>query len=299
MRTSAGAPRARSIAWRPNRRTCCISYSGALRTWDHKLQHAGLSMPRPEGGEYPELPSTSDLSSTESFTEVLDVSSVMKASQAISSELHFPQLAANLIDILMESTGAQRGVLVLQREEDFFVEASGEMGGGSAPLVPVQRMAHSDALCQTIAELVLSTGTHLLLDDASAQEPFRGEAYISRHSVRSVLCVPILHRKQLLGLVYLENNLIAGAFNANRLKAVGMLLAQAAISIENAGPLPQARGVQPHPRASRPGAHGAAPLQERRAAARAWRASRPCRRRSSPRRSSPRSARSPRASPTS
>lgn len=211
------------------------SYSGALRAWDHKLQRAGPSVARPQGGEYPELPSSSELSSTESLTEVLDVSSVMKASQAISSELHFPQLAANLIDILMESTGAQRGVLVLQREEDFFVEASGEVGRGSAPLLPVQRMAHSDTLCLTITEWVLSTGSHLLLDDASTQEPFRGEPYIARHQVRSVLCVPILHRKQLLGLVYLENNLIAGAFSANRLKAAGMLLAQAAISIENAG----------------------------------------------------------------
>jgi len=211
------------------------SYSGALKTWDHKLQRAGLSMARPQGGEYLELPSSTELSSTDSLTEVLDVTSVMKASQAISSELQFSQLAANLIDILMESTGAQRGVLVLQREGDFFVEASGEMGSGSAPLLPVRRMAQSDALCQTLAQLVLSTGSHLLLDDASAQQPFRGDLYIARHHVRSVLCVPILHRRQLLGLVYLENNLIAGAFNANRLKAVGMLLAQAAISIENAG----------------------------------------------------------------
>ncbi|MFY0564262.1 trifunctional serine/threonine-protein kinase/ATP-binding protein/sensor histidine kinase [Archangium lansingense] len=211
------------------------SYSGTLRAWDHKLQGTGLSMARLQGSEYPELTVTSDLSSTDSLAEVLDVSSMMKASQAISSELHFPQLAANLVDILMESTGAQRGVLVLQREEDFFVEASGEVGSGSAPLLPVQRMAESDALCHTIAELVLSTGGPLLLDDASTQEPFRSDSYIVLHHVRSVLCVPILHRKQLLGLVYLENNLLAGAFNANRLKAVGMLSAQAAISIENAG----------------------------------------------------------------
>ncbi|WP_375770783.1 AAA family ATPase [Archangium gephyra] len=212
------------------------SYGGTLRAWEHNRQPAGLSVARPGGGEYSELASSSDLTSTtDSLTEVLDVTSVMKASQAISGELHFPQLAANLVDILMESAGAQRGVLVLQREGDFFVEASGEMGRGSAPLLPVTRIAQSDALCQTIAELVLSTGSHLLLDDASAQEPFRGDPYIAGHHVRSVLCIPILHRRQLLGLVYLENNLIAGAFNANRLKAVGLLSAQAAISIENAG----------------------------------------------------------------
>ncbi|WNG21345.1 AAA family ATPase [Cystobacter fuscus] len=211
------------------------SYSGGLGAWDHKLQRPGLSVAHPLGGEYPEGPSSSDLSSTESLPEALDVSSMMKAAQAISSELHFPQLAANLIDILMESTGAQRGVLVLQREEDFFVEASGELGIGSGPLAPVQRLAHSDMLSQSIAELVLHTGSPLLVDDASAQEPYRDDPYIVRRNVRSVLCAPILHRKQILGLFYLENNLITGAFNANRLRVLGMLSAQAAISLENAG----------------------------------------------------------------
>jgi signal transduction histidine kinase len=210
------------------------SYSGAVRAWDHKLQRAGISGPRLTEGEYPELPAN-ELSSTDSLSEVLDLSSVMKASQAISRELHFSQLAANLIDILMESTGAQRGVLVLRREEDFFVEASGEVGTGSGPLVPVQPMAQSHALCQAIAGLVLYTGSPLLIDDASTQEPFRSDPYITRHNVRSVLCAPILHRKQLLGLFYLENNLIAGAFNSNRLRVLGMLSAQAAISLENAG----------------------------------------------------------------
>ncbi|MFY0581969.1 hypothetical protein ACN28S_53725 [Cystobacter fuscus] len=93
------------------------SSNGGLESWDHKLQRTGLSVAHPLGGEYPESASSSDLSSTESLPEALDLSSMMKAAQAISSELHFPQLAANLIDILMESTGAQRGVLVLQRGE--------------------------------------------------------------------------------------------------------------------------------------------------------------------------------------
>ncbi|QRK12748.1 AAA family ATPase [Archangium violaceum] len=211
------------------------TYTGTLGAWEHKLQRAGSPAARPLGGEYPEFQSGPDLSSTESLNEALDVSSVMKASQTISSELHFPQLAANLIDILMKSTGAQRGVLVLQREDDFFVEATGEVGSGSGPLDSAQRLAHSDALCQTVAAFVLQTGSPLLIDDASAQEPYRDEPYIARRNVRSVLCAPILHRRQVLGLFYLENNLIAGAFNSNRLRVLGMLSAQAAISLENAG----------------------------------------------------------------
>ena len=205
------------------------SFQGALATWDP----SGPVMARPSGDESPERRPAMRFR-TDSLSDALDVSSVMKASQAISSELHFPQLAANLVDILLESSGAQRGVLVLQRDGQLFVEASGEVGSGAAPLVPAPRMEQGEALCLAIAEQVVRTEGPVLLDDASAQEPFRDEPYITRRGVRSVLCLPILHRKRLLGLVYLENNLLAGAFNARRLKVLGMLVTQAAISLENA-----------------------------------------------------------------
>ena len=71
------------------------------------------------------------------------MTSAMKASQAISSEILFPQLVANLIHVVMESAGAQRGVLVLRRGKDFIVEASGEVGSRDGPLEPAQPLAQS------------------------------------------------------------------------------------------------------------------------------------------------------------
>ncbi|OJT17805.1 serine/threonine protein kinase [Archangium sp. Cb G35] len=178
---------------------------------------------------------SSSSSSSDSLVETLDMSSVMKASQAISGELLLPQLVANLIHIVMESAGAQRGVLVLKHGEELFVEAAGEMGSRGGQLSPVQPLERSDSLCIAIAQQVLRSGTPVLIDDASAQATLRENPYISSHGVRSVLCAPILHRRQLLGLFYLENNLTPGAFNSSRLHVLGMLSAQAAISIENAG----------------------------------------------------------------
>jgi signal transduction histidine kinase len=158
----------------------------------------------------------------------------MKASQAISSEILFPQLVGNLIHVVMESAGAQRGVLVLRRGPDFFVEARGEVGHRDPTSEPAQLMMDSDALCHGIVTQVLQTGAHLLLDDASSTEPWSGDPYVSSRKIRSVLCAPIRHRGQVLGLFYLENNLLPGAFNTSRLKVLGMLTSQAAISIENA-----------------------------------------------------------------
>ncbi|MBN1206208.1 MAG: AAA family ATPase [Myxococcaceae bacterium] len=207
-----------------------LSHGSTLRRWDGK----------PRGGST--APSTLQLehgtstypSSSESISESLDVTSAMKASQAISSEILFPQLVTNLIHVVMESAGAQRGVLVLQRGQEFFVEASGEVGHRDAPPEPARPLAESDALCHAIATQVLQTSAHVLIDDATTEEAWRADPYVSSRSVRSVLCAPIRHRGQLLGLFYLENNLTSGAFNTSRLKVLGMLTAQAAISIENA-----------------------------------------------------------------
>jgi predicted ATPase/signal transduction histidine kinase len=209
------------------------TWSSSLRRWSAQAQQAGPTQ-RSSGLEWAAAPASSPTTS-ESLTGALDVDSVMKASQAISTELLFPQLVANLIQTVMESAGAQRGVLVLKRGEDFFVEAMGEVGSLGGTQTPAQPLAQSNALCLAMAQQVLRTGTHVLLDDACSEEAFRADPYIMGRNVRSVLCAPILHRHQAAGLFYLENNLTSGAFNTNRLKVLGMLSAQAAISIENAG----------------------------------------------------------------
>jgi len=124
---------------------------------------------------------------------------------------------------------------VLKRGEDFFVEALVEAGSLNGAQLPAQPLAQSNALCLTVAQQVLRTGTYVLLDDATSEVSLRADPYVQERNLRSVLCAPLLHRQQLVGLFYLENNLTPGAFSINRLKVLSMLSAQAAISIENAG----------------------------------------------------------------
>jgi predicted ATPase/signal transduction histidine kinase len=214
-------------------------HAAFLKTWSNSLSRwstpAQRASPPAQGLSYEQQTlSAVSVSSTESLAERLDVISVMKTSQAISSELLFPQLVSNLIQIVMESAGAQRGVLVLKRGEEFFVEALGEVGRQDGPQITSQPLAQSHALCLAIAQRVLSTGSHVILDDASSDMEFCGEPYIRERHVRSVLCVPLLHRRQVVGLFYLENNLTPSAFSKSRLEVLSMLSAQAAISIENA-----------------------------------------------------------------
>ncbi len=210
-----------------------LSHGSALRRWDGKPRRSGSSTTTSQteitGSTHPTSPTSS-----ESFGESLDMASAMKASQAISSEILFPQLVANLIHVVMESAGAQRGMLVLRRGQDYFIEAEGEVGNREAPPRESRPLENDEGLCHTIVQQVLNTGAHVLLDDATAVDPYRHDPYVASHQIRSVLCAPIRARGQVLGLFYLENNLTPGAFNASRLRVLGMLTSQAAISIENA-----------------------------------------------------------------
>ena len=73
----------------------------------------------------------------------------------------------------------------------------------------------------------------MILDDAAAESEFSTDPYIGLHSARSVLCLPLLNRAKLLGMLYLENNLTPRVFAPARITALKLLASQAAIALEN------------------------------------------------------------------
>ncbi len=74
----------------------------------------------------------------------------------------------------------------------------------------------------------------MLLDDARQPNPFSADDYLSRRQPKSVLCLPLMRRSALIGLLYLENNLATHAFTPERVTVLELLASQAAISLENA-----------------------------------------------------------------
>jgi signal transduction histidine kinase len=74
----------------------------------------------------------------------------------------------------------------------------------------------------------------LVLADPALRGKFRNDPYVRNVHPKSVLCVPVSHKGKLNGVIYLENNQVAGAFTPDRLEALNILMAQIAVSIENA-----------------------------------------------------------------
>jgi predicted ATPase/signal transduction histidine kinase/ActR/RegA family two-component response regulator len=173
--------------------------------------------------------------STSGNAQMVDVESVVRASQALSSQLVLDALLAELMKLIIENAGAQRGYLLLVQGDALTLEAEGDASTQTYRALPSLELAiHGATLAQTVVRHVLRTQKSLVLRNASAEEPYAEDPYVRAYKPRSVLCAPIARRQDLIGLVYLENNLTWDVFTPGRVQVVQMLASQAAISIENA-----------------------------------------------------------------
>ena len=136
--------------------------------------------------------------------------------------------------MVIENAGAERGVLVLAGEHEARVEAEAWAEGARVETGQKQPLTESTELSPGIVQYVMRSRETAVLHDAAHEGQFVRDAYVQRIQPRSVLCAPILHRGAVTGALYLENNLVSGAFTPERLEVLTFLSAQAAISIYNA-----------------------------------------------------------------
>ncbi|HSB71082.1 MAG TPA: sigma 54-interacting transcriptional regulator [Candidatus Methylomirabilis sp.] len=167
-------------------------------------------------------------------TEPLDMSTVMKAAQAIAGEIELGKLLAKLMRIAIENAGAERGSLVLEHGGRWLVHAEGSMEAVEVRLRDATPLHEAQGLPIGLVNYVRRTSESLVLRDARSDERSGADPYILRHQPRSILCVPVLHQGRLMGVLYLENNLTSDAFTPERIELMQILVSQAAISLENA-----------------------------------------------------------------
>ncbi len=165
----------------------------------------------------------------------LDVETVVKASQAISSEIILPELIEKLVRIAVENAGAERGLLILLHGGEPRIEAEATTGPGKVEVTVRQTTVAPYELAHSALHYVIRTQEYVLLDDASADQVYSKDEYVQRKRSRSVLCLPIVKQGKLLGALYLENNLTPSVFTPDRVTVLQLLASQAAISLENAG----------------------------------------------------------------
>ena len=177
---------------------------------------------------------TDTTSTGERKGSVLDLSTVMKASQTISGEIVLEKLLQQMMRIVIENAGAEKGFLILEQKGQLMIEAEAIVESGEIRVLQSIPVKGNPEVSEGIINYVARTKERVILNDAAHEGDFRDEPYIVEKQPKSILCIPLIHQGKLSGILYLENNLTTGAFTADRLEVLNLLSAQAAISIENA-----------------------------------------------------------------
>ncbi len=188
---------------------------------------------------YPQLAEHPEAERTGTFAtrpEHLDLLSVIKASQSISGEIELKNLICRLVQVVIEKSGAQRGYLFLIHDGKPRIEAealSTEIGIEMriASVTPLD----SSLVSESIIQFVLRAREKVILGDArtpAGRGKFQSDRYLLKAQPKSVLCLPITRGTRVVGLLYLENNLMTHAFTSEHVTVLDLLASQAAISLE-------------------------------------------------------------------
>ncbi|MEG5030126.1 AAA family ATPase [Microcoleus sp. AT8-B1] len=166
-------------------------------------------------------------------TTVIDLPTVIKAYQALSSEIKLEQLLTTLMEVAIQNAGAQTGVLILKEDDNWTiaVHCSDRQGCLLQETIGIEE---SESIPQTVINYVKRSNKTLVFDDVKTELIFASDPYIKQHQPKSILCTPIIHQGKMMAILYLENNLTTGAFTGDRVALLNILCSQAAISLENA-----------------------------------------------------------------
>ena len=164
----------------------------------------------------------------------IDLMSVLKASQLISSEMDIDSLSKELLKIVLENAGAQKGVLIFianntfKSESTYYIDEHGK--------ITLRIKASDEALYpKSVVNYVTLTKKYLVIGDAfNHKSTYSNDPYIKSRKVRSLLCLPLVRNDAVIAILYLDNNIASDVFTKDRIKVLELLLAQATISIENA-----------------------------------------------------------------
>ncbi|TAE46871.1 MAG: GAF domain-containing protein [Cytophagales bacterium] len=170
----------------------------------------------------------------------LDMHTIIKASQTLSGQVILSSLLEKMMKIVVENAGAEKGLLILPEGNRWFVEAEYYANEGdvkalqSIPIEQVDGNTDTPKLSSGLINYIIRTKETIVLHDAGSEKSVIGPNYVKKIGVKSVLCMPLMYKGELSGILYLENNLVTDAFTPDRLEILEILSTQITISIQNA-----------------------------------------------------------------
>jgi predicted ATPase/tRNA A-37 threonylcarbamoyl transferase component Bud32 len=169
----------------------------------------------------------------DSKSHSIDIQSIIKSTSVLSAEMNYSSLLKKLLYIMLENAGAQRIVFLIIEGEELFVQAIYNKDTEIYEIFNNKKLNDFGELPNRLINFSKRTSESVILENASQDAIYGEDKYIQENNIYSALTLPILLKGSMIGLLYMENNLLKGAFTHERVKLLTMIAAQAAISLEN------------------------------------------------------------------
>ncbi len=178
----------------------------------------------------------SEKSSSTQFTLSVDINTIIDAAKTISSEIVPEELIKKTLTLILEHAGAQKGVLILNDKDtgNWKIEAIGYVDNNNIKIALSNYDLSDKILPVSIINSVISNNKKIRLHNAEKDTNYGSNPYINTNQIKSLLAIPILKQANIVGILYLENNLTTKLFTEDRINVLSILCTQLAISLENA-----------------------------------------------------------------
>lgn len=174
-------------------------------------------------------PDEAGYSSVQQVKQV-DLFSVFKSAQTLSSETQPKELLKRLLTIISENAGSEKAIILMKH--DILIPVAWSTPEG----VTIMEEGNIE-ICdypETIIHQAARNQEAVIVEDVSRIAVLKKDPYVACYNPVSMMSVPILWKNELFGILYLENNRMSGAFNKGRLEVMQVLTAQFVISYDNA-----------------------------------------------------------------
>jgi GAF domain-containing protein/HPt (histidine-containing phosphotransfer) domain-containing protein len=166
--------------------------------------------------------------------QMVDMTAILRASQALSSETSLVRLTDQVSKVLSTIAGATGVQLIVRAEEGSNSWVLANSLGSDSGSITVDAAGARGEFPLAAFRYAERTGELLVIDDATRDDRFSVDPYVQRFDQCSLLLSPVLKQGQLNAMLVLENKQRRAAFSADRLDAVAMIAGQLSVSLDNA-----------------------------------------------------------------
>ncbi len=174
--------------------------------------------------------------STVGTQELKRLRRLLEINRQIASEIEPERVLSNILDAAVEFVEAERGFLMTVEDDQLYIPVARDFWRKDiqAPAFEVSR---------SIALEVVKRGKSVITEDASEDGRFEEMVSVYNLKIRSVLCVPLVNQRSVVGAIYLDNRFTRGSFSPADMEAIEAFADQAAISLVNSGMIAKEREV--------------------------------------------------------